>query len=599
MKADEIFGTADWKDQILSGNDSGLFDPFQKMYESISAQKEQTEKQIASNERVSQMMQLFAEQYQNGSITYSEAMSRISQLTDAMSGGYSAMEQLSGLMSSDGIKDLSQITGDSAQKVSAAASSLAQYMDMVRENNQSIQDYTASWAQIQDDIAKRLTDLQTPPVSQDAFREYLEAAKTSKQELDQYIQSWEKVRDSVDDQVSALKSTAETMDQFRQYLEMVRENENELADYVQSWGTIKDSVDRQVEALDNASMSLEEFQKYLEAVKSNQDDLSGYTQTWSAIREDVNRQVDLLESMDKAFSDIQKFIDTVKGNENALEQYTQTWNTVRDGVASQVAALDSTSSAMEQFRKHLEAYQANAEGISAYTSTWEKIKESIASQVEALKKAADSLDGVNKRLTGLSLEELKRRYPGAYERGGLICIPIGGNVEDDGKGWADDKESSRSSKSAAESELRENLVNAFGDAVQDMVSTTAQKTSAQSSIPDDGLDSGNAPGMSGYRPVKPGDFPLLDLMYEAMSDNEAQGTMFTDLSHMYEAVSGKNTLAGMIRLSPQPYQPHNNTEVSFNGDIMVQGVQNPDAFAKALYHRIEPAMNQNFSKIFG
>ena len=62
MKADEIFGTADWKDQILSGNDSGLFDPFQKMYESISAQKEQTEKQIASNERVSQMMQLFAEQ---------------------------------------------------------------------------------------------------------------------------------------------------------------------------------------------------------------------------------------------------------------------------------------------------------------------------------------------------------------------------------------------------------------------------------------------------------------------------------------------------------------------------------------------------------
>ena len=599
MKADEIFGTADWKDQILSGNDSGLFDPFQKMYESISAQKEQTEKQIASNERVSQMMQLFAEQYQNGSITYSEAMSRISQLTDAMSGGYSAMEQLSGLMSSDGIKDLSQITGSAAEKVSAAASSLAQYMDMVRENNQSIQDYTSSWAQIQDDIAKRLTDLQTPPVSQDAFREYLEAAKTGKQELDQYIQSWEKVRDSVDDQVSALKSTAETMDQFRQYLEMVRENENELADYVQSWGTIKDSVDRQVEALDNASMSLEEFQKYLEAVKSNQDDLSGYTQTWSAIREDVNRQVDLLESMDKAFSDIQKFIDTVKGNENALEQYTQTWNTVRDGVASQVAALDSTSSAMEQFRKHLEAYQANAEGISAYTSTWEKIKESIASQVEALKKAADSLDGVNKRLTGLSLEELKRRYPGAYERGGLICIPIGGNVEDDGKGWADDKESSRSSKSAAESELRENLVNAFGDAVQDMVSTTAQKASAQSSIPDDGLDSGNAPVMSGYRPVKPGDFPLLDLMYEAMSDNEAQGTMFTDLSHMYEAVSGKNTLAGMIRLSPQPYQPHNNTEVSFNGDIVVQGVQNPDAFAKALYHRIEPAMNQNFSKIFG
>ena len=145
MKAEEIFGAADWRERILSGDDAGLFDPFQKMYESISAQKEQTENQIASNERISQMIQLFVEQYQSGAITYSEAMSRISQLTDAMSGGYSAMEQLSGLMSWDGIKDLSQITSGSAEKISAAMDSLSRYMDMVQENNRSIQDYASSW----------------------------------------------------------------------------------------------------------------------------------------------------------------------------------------------------------------------------------------------------------------------------------------------------------------------------------------------------------------------------------------------------------------------------------------------------------------------
>ena len=651
-KASEIFGSDDWKSKLLSGNDTDMYQAFQSTYQALSSQKEQAEKQIASNERIAEMMGIFVEQYQNGAFTYEEAMAHVSDLAKAMAGGYSAMEQLGSLMSLEGMSQLSQITGSSSEKISASMEALMEYMRTVKENNESVSGYASSWLETQAGIADRLAGLESLSVSAEAFKEYIETVKANQSDLSQYtntwaavsedvkrqieilksltgsfsdfqkyidavknnqldispyIQSWDSVKDSVDGQVDAIRSAAETMEQFQEYLKMVKLNEDELARYTQSWGgvkdsvdrqvkalndssmsldefrkyletvragsqdlsqftqswgSIKDSVDRQVEALDHSAMSLEEFQKYLETVRANRGDLSGYTQTWEAIKADVERQVSYLENMAGSFEDIQTFISTIQDNRESLKEYTETWKAVRDSVESQVSSLGSTEEAMDRFREHLETYQANAEGISKYTTTWEKLKESIAEQVEALRKAAEALDGARKGILGLTIKEILERYPGAYERGGLIRIPIGGEIEDDGRGWG----SSGGSKSHNDED--DNGYVPYGPgAPEDPRNHSAQSYQILSATADAKLS--NASALS-LKPLTPEEFPII-----------AQNT----------------ALAGLAALASARTQPQNTVSLSF-GDINVQGVQDPDGFAKALHNRIELSLGQNFSKIF-
>lgn len=617
------------------------------MYESIYTQKEQTEKQIASNERISEMMQLFVEQYQSGAITYEQAMSHISELANAMSGGYSAMEQLDGLMSFDGIKDLSQITSSSAEKISSTVEALTQYMDIVKANNESINSYTTSWLEMQADIADRLTGLESLSVSAEEFRKYLETVKANQTDLseytqswanvsddvkkqieilksltgsfadfqkyidavkanqidiDQYTHSWGDVKESVDGQVAVIKATTETLDEFRKYLEMVKGNENELSNYVHSWGDVRESVDRQIEALDNSSMSLEEFQKYLEAVKSNRDELSNYTQTWGEIKEDVERQVSILEGMSGSFEDIQKFINTINDNRKGLEEYVQTWKAVRESVESQVSALGSSSDAMEQFRKNLESYQKNVEDISKYTATWEQLKDSIAEQVEALKQAAEALEGFKKN----PLKWILQMYPGATEQGGLIRIPIGGDIEDDGRGWGNDGGSSKHSSSDDDDDDSGYVSSGPGHTQEayeawldeQKKNNTYHSGIEKGAIGDSDNDKVDTLKALSLRPLRPDEMPIIARMGEVMLNKEQQDQMISNLNHIYDASSYAPLLSGLSHLAPGSKQPQNKMEVSI-GDIVVQEVQNPDAFAKALYRRIEPAMNQNFSKIFG
>lgn len=117
-------------------------------------------------------------------------------------------------------------------------------------------------------------------------------------------------------------------------------------------------------------------------------------------------------------------------------------------------------------------------------------------------------------------------------------IPIGGEIEDDGRGWG----SSGGSKSA--------------QSYQILSATADAKLS-------------NAAALS-LKPLTPEEFPII-----------AQNT----------------ALAGLAALASARTQPQNTVSLSF-GDINVQGVQDPDGFAKALHKRIELSLGQNFSKIF-
>lgn len=159
IKATNLFGEG-WQDKVLSGKDDDLYNMFKQLYESTSTEKDKVDEQIASNERIVTMMQRFVELYQDGSITYEKAMAGITQMANQMKDGYSALEQLNGLMNIDGIGKISDISASTNAKVDESVQLLGEYMGIAKANSDTISQYTSTWNEMKDNIAAQLAQLE-------------------------------------------------------------------------------------------------------------------------------------------------------------------------------------------------------------------------------------------------------------------------------------------------------------------------------------------------------------------------------------------------------------------------------------------------------
>lgn len=159
IKATNLFGEG-WQDKVLSGKDDDLYNMFKQLYESTSTEKDKVDEQIASNERIVTMMQRFVELYQDGSITYEKAMAGITQMATQMKDGYSALEQLNGLMNLDGIGKISDISASTNAKVDESVQLLGEYMGIAKANSDTISQYTSTWNEMKDNIAAQLAQLE-------------------------------------------------------------------------------------------------------------------------------------------------------------------------------------------------------------------------------------------------------------------------------------------------------------------------------------------------------------------------------------------------------------------------------------------------------
>lgn len=159
IKATDLLGNG-WQDKVLSGKDDDLYNMFKQLYESTSTEKDKVDEQIASNERIVTMMQRFVELYQDGSITYEKAMAGITQMATQMKDGYSALEQLNGLMNIDGIGKISDISASTNAKVDESVQLLGEYMGIAKANSDVISQYTSTWTEMKDNIAAQLAQLE-------------------------------------------------------------------------------------------------------------------------------------------------------------------------------------------------------------------------------------------------------------------------------------------------------------------------------------------------------------------------------------------------------------------------------------------------------
>ena len=116
-------------------------DMFQKNYEALFAEKESIDKQIESNERISQMMNEFVNRYKEGSLTYEQALINISGLISSMEGGFTAFEQLNGMMDLDNIANLGSIASSAEAGITGSAELLEKYLGIVESNRESVEGY--------------------------------------------------------------------------------------------------------------------------------------------------------------------------------------------------------------------------------------------------------------------------------------------------------------------------------------------------------------------------------------------------------------------------------------------------------------------------
>lgn len=159
LKANDVLG-AGWQDKILSGNDEEMLNSLKDLYTTISNQKNQYEEQIASNERIADMMNQFMESWQNGSITYDQAMAGIKDLANQMKDGYSSLEHLDAIMGLNGATDLESLLDKMQNSANASVDQFEDYMKIVKENADALDQYNSSWEEMQQNIRDQIAALE-------------------------------------------------------------------------------------------------------------------------------------------------------------------------------------------------------------------------------------------------------------------------------------------------------------------------------------------------------------------------------------------------------------------------------------------------------
>lgn len=210
-KAENLFG-AGWEDKVLSGNDDDLYNMFKNLYTATSEQKDKVDEQISSNERIADMMQIYADRFQSGAMTYDQAMAGINSLATSMKDGYSALENLGDLMKADNIADLGSIASSATNKISASLTDLSSIMERVK-NNYSTMD-PATWEEVKHDVKEQAKASESLSASMNEFNQYLGTFKENTEAINKYTKTWDDMRDDLQSQLESLKKAAEALEKM-------------------------------------------------------------------------------------------------------------------------------------------------------------------------------------------------------------------------------------------------------------------------------------------------------------------------------------------------------------------------------------------------
>ena len=159
-KADEILGKG-WKDKILSGNDTTLFQNITQMYTGISEQILQYKEQIDATNQISTLLESYIASYKDGTLSYTQALTGINDLLSQLNQKMPAADGLQNLYDYYGAIKGTAANGDSIfseiqKSLAATAGDLVKSLEQYNKNYGAISEYTSSWQQLTDNVASML-----------------------------------------------------------------------------------------------------------------------------------------------------------------------------------------------------------------------------------------------------------------------------------------------------------------------------------------------------------------------------------------------------------------------------------------------------------
>lgn len=162
-KASEVLGN-NWKDKVLSGNDTDIFNNFSGMYTDISNQLVRYQEQIDTTNNIYSLLEDYIASYKDGSLSYGEALTGINNLLSQMNQKMLAGDNLKniydylGAVNGSG-SNANDILAAIQQGLTASASELVKSLEQYNKNSGMISEYTSSWQQLTNNVASMLNVL--------------------------------------------------------------------------------------------------------------------------------------------------------------------------------------------------------------------------------------------------------------------------------------------------------------------------------------------------------------------------------------------------------------------------------------------------------
>ena len=207
QSAEDLFGEG-WQDSVLADSQD-LRDIFQNLYSSTSAQKESIDREIESNERLVSMMGEFVTRYQEGSLTYEQALAGINSTISAMGDGFSALEQLGSMMNLDNIASLGDIASSAEAGITGSAALLKDYLTIVESNKESVEGFETVWGGMSESIDEAVKVFNEAVNSMET---YLDVFAANSNAINANTSNWEEMKSNIEAQVEALKAAAEALE---------------------------------------------------------------------------------------------------------------------------------------------------------------------------------------------------------------------------------------------------------------------------------------------------------------------------------------------------------------------------------------------------
>ena len=161
LKATEYLGDG-WLNKVLTGDDAEIYEQFKTLYETMDKDLTQYQEQVASNERIATLMEQFITQYENGSITYEQALNGLNSLVSALTTGLDVNGTLSSykeLFTGTNVSSLSDVLSKLQNSAQTEANNLANYMSIYKSNEEVISKYTSTWEELKKSVDEQIKAL--------------------------------------------------------------------------------------------------------------------------------------------------------------------------------------------------------------------------------------------------------------------------------------------------------------------------------------------------------------------------------------------------------------------------------------------------------